>query len=554
MTSALPRHAAALAALLLLAPGCGGAPPSPPAPAPGEAARVPPGLVTAVQAALDSVHRAGRFPGATVGIVLPDGTSFGLAVGQSDTAARLPMRPSDRMLSGSVGKTYVAAVAMQLVGEGSLQLDAPIATYLGREPWFDRLPSARRITVRQLMNHTSGLVRYEMDPRFQADLAANPDRSWTPEQRLSYLFDTAAPFAPGEGWGYADTNYIVLGLILERLTGRPLYREVEERLLRPLGLRNTVPSDTPRIAGLAQGYAGPGNPFGGHDAMVAGGRLVVNPQFEWAGGGFASTAEDLARWARALYGGRAFPPPLLDQVLDGVEAPMLGREARYGLGVIVSPTPLGPSWGHSGYMPGYLTEMRYWPDRRIAVALQVNTTARGALGAPPGRIVTELARVVAAHLSPAGDTAAGRASGQADTLPRAVVERFFESMQRRDTAAMRALFIPGARLASTRRRDGGPHIRLLELDDLLRMAAATPEPYAERMPVMEARMEGDMATVWGPYDFHVGARLTNCGFNSFELFRTPEGWRIVHSASTIEVGAACAGSPRSEGARGRAGA
>jgi D-alanyl-D-alanine carboxypeptidase len=327
---------------------------------------------------------------------------LGLATGQSDTARDLAMRPADRMLSGSVGKTYVAAVALQLVGEGRLGLDDPIAKHLGAEPWFGRLPNARDVTVRMLMNHTSGLVRYELNERFLRDLSADPDRVWTPQERLAYLFDARAPFAAGQGWDYSDTNYIVLGAIIERITGSTLYAEVERRVLLPLGLANTVPSDSRRINGLAQGYAGPGNPFGGADAMIdAQGRFAVNPQFEWAGGGFASTAEDLARWAKALYEGRAFPRALLDKALVGVPAPMLGREARYGLGVIVRPTPLGVTWGHSGYMPGYLTEVRYWPEHGVAVAFQVNTTAEGALGRGPGQVVTELARIVVESL-PAG--------------------------------------------------------------------------------------------------------------------------------------------------------
>jgi D-alanyl-D-alanine carboxypeptidase len=352
-------------------------------------------LVARLQAKLDSVHAAGKFPGATVGIALADGSVIELATGQSDTARDLAMRTTDRMLSGSVGKTYFAAVALQLVAEGKLGLDDPISKHLGREPWFARLPNARDVTVRMLMNHTSGLVRYELNPRFLADLTASPDRVWTPEERLAYLFDAQAPFAAGQGWDYSDTNYIVLGTILERVTGRPAYEEIERRVLRPMALESTVPSDRRRINGLAQGYAGPANPFGGFDATIGpDGRYAVNPQFEWAGGGFASTAGDLARWARALYEARAFPRAMLDSALAGVAAPMLGPEAKYGLGVIVRPTPLGTTWGHSGFMPGYLTEMRYWPDHRIAVALQVNTTAQGALGRSPGAIVHDLAKIV----------------------------------------------------------------------------------------------------------------------------------------------------------------
>jgi D-alanyl-D-alanine carboxypeptidase len=120
---------------------------------------------------------------------------------------------------------------------------------------------------------------------------------------------------------------------------------------------------------------------------------VINPQFEWTGGGIASTAEDLARWAKALYEGEAFDSSMLAVMLDAVPA-RLGPGAEYGLGVIVRPTPLGTSWGHSGFFPGYLTEMMYFPDHRVAVAVQINSSDFPRLQMSPGRILLELARMV----------------------------------------------------------------------------------------------------------------------------------------------------------------
>ena len=341
---------------------------------------------------LDSVHAAGRFAGATLGVAFPNGSTCALATGWNDTTAKTRMRPTDLLLSGSVGKTYVAAVALQLVSEGRLRLDERIATYLGREPWFGRLPNAPDITVRMLMNHTSGLVRYELNERFLRDLTANPDKVWTPEERIAYLFDAQPPFRAGEGWDYSDTNYIVLGLIIERITGRPLNDEIRRRVLQPLALARTVPSDRREIPGVAQGYAGANNPFGPFDAVIVNGRFVLNPQFEWAGGGYASTADDLARWTKLLFEGRAYPDSLLRQALDGREARPLGQGARYGLAAIILQTPLGTTYGHSGFMPGYITEARYYPAQRFAVAFQANSSARGALGRSPGAVVSEIAR------------------------------------------------------------------------------------------------------------------------------------------------------------------
>jgi D-alanyl-D-alanine carboxypeptidase len=347
-----------------------------------------------LQKQLDDWRGSGKFAGATAGVVLADGTSFGLATGYSDRDAKTPMRASDLMLAGSVGKTYCAAAAMQLIREGYFNLDDKIEKYLGREKWFARLPNAKDITIRQLMNHTSGLVRYEFKEQFTKDLTANPDKVWKPEELLSYLFDTKADFAAGKGWDYSDTNYIVLGMIMEKTTGKKYYTLVKERVLKPLKLKNTVPSDKRVIKGLAQGYAGKDNPFGGKDAVLENGKFIINPQFEWTGGGIATTTEELAVWAKAMYEGRAFPPEMLPQMLEGVTAPMLGRETKYGLGVIIRPTRLGITYGHSGFFPGYMTDMMYFPDKKIAVAVQVNSSVPQDLGKPLGRVLVELAETI----------------------------------------------------------------------------------------------------------------------------------------------------------------
>jgi D-alanyl-D-alanine carboxypeptidase len=353
-----------------------------------------------LQSRLDSAHRAGRFAGAQLGVALPDGSTLALAVGMADTAKGESMTTKHLLLQGSVGKTYASALAMQLVHEGRFSLDDPVSKYLGNEPWFSRLPNAKAITVRHLMNHTSGLVRYEFNEKFTADLTASPDRVWKPQELVSYLLGTAAPFEPGQGWDYSDTNYIVLGMIMEKVTGRTYYDLARERVLRPAGLTATVPSDARVIRGLANGYAGPNNPFGGTDAMLVDGRMVINPQFEWTGGGMASTAEDLARWGKRLYEGGAFDPSMLPQLLDGVPA-RLGQNTKYGLGVIIRETPLGTLYGHSGFFPGYQAEMLYLPSAKAAVAFQVNSSVPGAMGRgmSPGRFAIEIAGMVAEELA-----------------------------------------------------------------------------------------------------------------------------------------------------------
>ena len=354
-------------------------------------------LTRAVQVHIDSLTEHSGIPGLTLGLALPDGTSLGFSAGWSDTTAHREMLPSDRMLQGSVGKTYFGAVALQLVAEGRLDLEARLADYLGHEAWYDQLPNGRDVTIRQLMSHTSGIVRYELNPAFLHDLTQEPMRTWTAEERISYLFGMEPPFAAGEGWDYSDTNYILLAMAVERVLGTLIYDEIDSRLLEPLGLENTVRSDRPAVPGIVNGYGGPQNPFGDFDATVSEGRLVFNPQFEWAGGGFASTTEDLAVWVRHIHEGRAFDPALLDDFRTGVSAP-LGPQASYGLGVIMMELPAGRAWGHSGFMPGYRTEAYYFPDHGFSLSLQINTSDGSAIDRPPLLMLSELAAIVSEQL------------------------------------------------------------------------------------------------------------------------------------------------------------
>jgi D-alanyl-D-alanine carboxypeptidase len=345
------------------------------------AARARAGLQARVQAYMDEWRAAASFPGAAVGVVLKDGTAFAVATGVADRDTKRPITTTDLFMAGSTGKTFFAAVAVEMIERQALDLDAPIAKYLGARPWFARLPNAKDITVRHLMTHTSGLVRYEMNPKFTADLRAQPDKVWKPEEEIAYLFDAAPPFAPGQGWDYADTNYIVLGLIMEEIHKQPVYEQVRTHFLQPLQLAHVVPSTSRRIAGLVRGYAGPRDPLGLPDDVTPNGEFVVNPQFEWTGGGYATSPLDLARWGHELYAGHAISPLARRLMLDAAVPARLGPETKYGLGVIVrDATPVGVTWGHSGFFPGYQTELIHVPDLGVTLAIQINTSAPRATG------------------------------------------------------------------------------------------------------------------------------------------------------------------------------
>lgn len=350
-----------------------------------------------IQARMDELHRAGEFPGATVAYILPDGKSGALATGFADREARTPMNPADRMFSGSVGKTYVAAVALQLVGEGKLKLDDLASKWLGKEPWFSRLPNAEKITLRMLLNHTAGIPEYYDKPKFTERLNADLYRVWKPEELLEAILGEPAVAPAGEQFSYADTNYIVVGLIIEKCTGRTYYGELVRRILKPLKLHDTEPSVKPALRGLVPGYSTLGKQIFGFadEKTVQGGRYAFNPQMEWTGGGLISNAMDLARWARAAYGGNAvFPAALREEML---QARPMGPHAAasYGLGVMTAPTEKwGITLGHSGFMPGYLTEIAYFPEKKLAVAIQVNTDNGRAIKMSTRRFLLEVARVI----------------------------------------------------------------------------------------------------------------------------------------------------------------
>lgn len=333
-----------------------------------------------------------NYPGVNIGVAYANGRTFGVSVGYGDLEAQQALEPSDRMLAGSIGKTFVAAVMLQLVEEKAINLDDKIEKWFGRDWWFSHLPNAQALTLRMLMNHTSGIPEHVLKPDFLKVLREQPDKTWKPEELLALILDEKPLFEAGKGWAYADTNYILVGMIFERATGKTVYSEVQRRLLGPLKLKETSPSDSRTIAGLVPGYVAENSPFGFTGRTINAGRFIINPQMEWTGGGFVSTPQDLARWAQALYAGKVlgFTRALM---LDAVPA-KTGPGDKYGLGVQVRESEWGVSYGHGGWFPGYLSEMEYFPQQKVAIAVQFNTDDLTKLKHRPRWYVAEVARIV----------------------------------------------------------------------------------------------------------------------------------------------------------------
>jgi D-alanyl-D-alanine carboxypeptidase len=315
-----------------------------------------------LQPLLDAIVESGP-PGVIA--LARDGThTRRLASGLANPTTHAPMRASDRFRIGSVTKTFVATVVLELVAEGRLGLDDAVDDWLP-----SLLPNGRRITVRQLLGHRSGLFDYTDDRRVFQAYWSQPRFVWTPRRLIALAASNGVVFTPpGSRFAYSSTNYLVLGLIVERATGTTLGRQLRERIFRPLGLRDTtfVPGPWPAL-GEAHGFRAPS-----HDGVVSAGATVTDTaaysaSWTWAAGGIVSSAGDLARFFAALLGGRVLRPDLL-RTMETTPPP-----GRYGLGLAVFQTRCGRAWGHTGNALGYVTAVWNTKDGRRQVVLMVNS-------------------------------------------------------------------------------------------------------------------------------------------------------------------------------------
>jgi D-alanyl-D-alanine carboxypeptidase len=315
----------------------------------------PPTRADKLEQALGRLTRAGA-PGAVV-LVRRGSRTQRLARGYANRATHTRLHVGDRFRIGSVTKTFTATVILQLVGEGKLGLDDTV------ERWLPGLvPGGERITVRQLLNHTSGLFNNTEDPAFLDSLIRDRLRQWSPRELVAVAVAHPPAFAPGERWGYSNTGYVVLGLIAEAADGRPLAAQLESRIFAPLALRDTSFETRSRIAGPhAHGYFGLPRP---RDVSV------FNPSGAWAAGAIVSTAADVARFYRALLGGRLLRPEQLRAMTTTVP---IVPGAGYGLGIARTRTACGTAWVHNGDFPGYLTSAQTSADGRRQAVVLVNT-------------------------------------------------------------------------------------------------------------------------------------------------------------------------------------
>jgi D-alanyl-D-alanine carboxypeptidase len=345
---------------------------------------------TALQATLDRVRAKLAIPGASVTILFPDGSSWTGVSGLADVATRTPVKPTTAFAFASMSKTFTSALILELVGEGRLRLTDSAAALL---PPLKK-PIDRRITIAMLLDHTSGLSDYFLNPKIDKPLQAHPSAAWTIDQALGYVGKPYFP--PGRGWHYSNTNYLLLGVIAERVSGQPLATAIRERLLDPSRLATIwyQAAEKPRTS-LAHGYRLPGvkltvRPIDLDDGSgISPFRSVVTAAA--GAGSLAGTSGDLARWARRLYSGEVLGPNGTALLLGGFAATAAYHPSvAYGYGIQAAVIDGHPSFGHSGRLLGFRGAVRHFPVDGLTIAVLTNQSR-----ADPGAIVRALLAVAA---------------------------------------------------------------------------------------------------------------------------------------------------------------
>jgi D-alanyl-D-alanine carboxypeptidase len=310
-----------------------------------------------LQQALDGVVAA-SVPGAIL-LVREGDETVRLTSGYANLRAKTPIRTTDRFRIGSLTKTFVSAVILQLVDEGKLSLGDSV------ERWLPGLvPNGENITIRQLLNMKAGLYDYPNDPRVEGDFVkGNWAHKWSPRRLVEIGVSHKPLFAPGKGWAYCNTCYVLAGLIVEKATGNPIRTELQRRILEPLGLENTSFDTERRMAGPhAHGYF--------RDGKQLIDTTLLTPSWAWAAGAMVSTADDTATFYRALSRGQVVRPALLREMQATVAA--YSPTQRYGLGLARFPTPCGQMWGNGGDIVGYNSSAWASKDARRQFVLFVN--------------------------------------------------------------------------------------------------------------------------------------------------------------------------------------
>lgn len=315
-----------------------------------------PALSARLDKAIADVRRQAGIPGVVVGLWMPGKGNYVRATGVADKATREPMSADSYVRIGSETKTFTVTALLELVDRHQVRLDDPISRYI------PGVPNGRRITLRQLAEMRSGLFPYTSDADFEHDLLSDPQRTFTPRELLAYGFKHPNTFAPGAQFEYSNTNLILLGLVVEKVTGHKLRDVIERRVLRPARLRHTLfPKGNEFPKPHPQGYT---------DQTLSGevaNSTDWNPSWGWAAGAMISNLQDLRHWAKVVATGTLLSPATQAERLRTLPTGFPGTS--YGLGIFDA----GGWIGHNGSLPGYETVTVYLPAKKATLVVMINT-------------------------------------------------------------------------------------------------------------------------------------------------------------------------------------
>lgn len=334
-----------------------------------------------VDATVAGAMAQGRLPGVTIRISGPKG-SYAKAYGVSNIATRKPLAASDHVRIASITKSFTATAILQQVGRHRLKLTDKL------DRWVKHIPNGRRITVRELLAMRSGIYDYTSDPRFTRAFSANPLLRFRPVDIIPIIKRHRPLFRPNVRTQYADSNYVLLGIILEKVTGRSVEAVIGQDIVKPLGLSKTSFPTTSRIAGpFSHGYYAGDKGDGPLRDYTA-----VNPAVAWTAGGMVSTIDDLYRWGRALATGSLLSRSVQAQRLKFGTIPNgAGPAVGYGLGIL----RFGDWLGHDGAIFGFSTETFYERSTGAQIVAAANLSSNSSTP------TLEIFGQIAQHLYPA---------------------------------------------------------------------------------------------------------------------------------------------------------
>jgi D-alanyl-D-alanine carboxypeptidase len=333
----------------------------------------------AIDAALGKAFAASKAPGVVVGIWIPGEGSYIAIRGVSDVKTRQPMRVEDHFRIGSITKTFTATLLLILADEKKLGLDDPVSKYVA---W---VANGDKITLRMLADMTSGLHSYTEDDAWVKIAFSNFKRVWTPRELVDVGIKSPPDFPPGQGWHYSNTSYVLLGMILEQVTGKKIQDSFAEKIFRPLKLMQT---SWPVGDALPKPYAH------GTTAQTLDDKLDDatnrNPSWAFTAGELVSTLADLYTWVVSYTTGSLVSPEMQKQRLTWMTMPPNAPERAYGIGVGID-----HGWlGHTGELPGYNCSAFYLPEKKAVMVVMVNSDIPAGKNNPAPTIMKALAQVV----------------------------------------------------------------------------------------------------------------------------------------------------------------